>query len=44
MTLDGERIVELMDGESVTREISTGHHRRRLDNTWNWKLSSLTRP
>ena len=37
VTLDGERIVELMNGESVTREISPGHHRLRADNTWNRK-------
>jgi len=37
VTLDGEDIVELMDGQSVTREISPGHHRLRVDNTWNRK-------
>src|SRR5215468_6549543 len=37
VTLDGEHIVELMNGESVTREISPGHHRLRADNTWNRK-------
>lgn len=34
-SLDGEEIARLMDGESVTREISTGRHRLRVDNTWN---------
>ena len=35
--LDGEEIARLMDGESVTREISPGHHRLLVDNTWNRK-------
>jgi len=36
-TLDGDEIARLMDGESVTREISAGHHQLRVDNTWNRK-------
>jgi len=35
--LDGERIGDLMFGDSVTREITSGHHRLVVDNTWNWK-------
>lgn len=35
--LDGEEIARLMNGESVTKEISIGHHRLRVDNTWNRK-------
>jgi hypothetical protein len=35
--LDGEEIARLMDGESVTREISPGRHRLCVDNTWNRK-------
>ena len=35
--LDGERIAELMYGQSVTRTAAPGHHRLRVDNTWNWK-------
>jgi hypothetical protein len=35
--LDGGEIARLMDGESVIREISPGHHRLRVDNTWNRK-------
>jgi len=34
-SLDGEEIARLMEGEFVTREISAGHHRLRVDNTWN---------
>jgi hypothetical protein len=35
--LDGDRIGELMFGDSVEREIAPGHHRLVVDNTWNWK-------
>jgi hypothetical protein len=35
--LDGERVAELMYGQSVTREIVPGKHSLRVDNTWNWK-------
>ena len=31
--LDGERIATLLAGESVTREVPTGEHQLRLDNT-----------
>jgi hypothetical protein len=35
--LDGERVAELMYGQSVTRAVAPGRHRLRVDNTWNWK-------
>jgi hypothetical protein len=35
--LDGDEIARLMDGESATCAISSGHHRLRVDNTWNRK-------
>jgi len=35
--LDGDEIARLMDGESRTTEILPGHHRLRVDNTWNRK-------
>lgn len=33
--LDGERVSELMFGDSVTKEISAGPHTLLADNTWN---------
>ena len=35
--LDGDEFARLMDGESRTAEILPGHHRLRVDNTWNRK-------
>jgi hypothetical protein len=35
--LDGERVAELLYGQSVTRTVAPGPHRLRVDNTWNWK-------
>jgi hypothetical protein len=35
--LDGQRVAELLYGQSVTRAVAPGHHRLRVDNTWNWK-------
>lgn len=32
--LDGERFATLLYGETVTREIPSGSHRLRFDNTW----------
>jgi len=39
--LDGERVAELLYGQSVTRAVAPGHHRLRVDNTWNWKTLEL---
>ena len=35
--VDGERKGEILFGEELDTEISAGHHRMRVDNTWNWK-------
>ena len=37
MKLDGEPFATLLHGETVTRDISPGTHRLKLDNTWAWK-------
>jgi hypothetical protein len=39
--LDGERVGELMYGETVTLPVKAGHHRLTVDNTWNWKTVEL---
>jgi hypothetical protein len=39
--LDGERVGELMFGDSMTIPVTPGHHRLRIDNTWNWKTLDL---
>jgi hypothetical protein len=35
--LDGKRVGELLYGQTITRPVTPGHHRLRVDNTWNWK-------
>jgi hypothetical protein len=37
VSLDGERIAELLYGKSVTRTIAPGPHRLRIHNTLVWK-------
>jgi hypothetical protein len=39
--LDGERVGELMYGDSITIPVSPGRRRLRIDNTWNWKTLDL---
>lgn len=39
--LDGQRVAELLYGDSVTIPVAPGHHRLRVDNTWNWKTMDL---
>ena len=39
--VDGERVAELLYGESVTLAVKPGRHRLRVDNTWNWKTLDL---
>lgn len=39
--LDGQRMGELMYGESMTIPVTPGRHRLRIDNTWNWKTLDL---
>ena len=37
VSLDGERLAVLMNGQSVTKEVAPGEHRLRLYNTLVWK-------
>ena len=39
--LDGQNVAELMYGGSATFPVSTGHHRLRVDNTWNRKTLEI---
>jgi hypothetical protein len=39
--VDGERVAELMYGDSITLPVTSGHHRLRVDNTFNWKTIEL---
>jgi hypothetical protein len=39
--LDGKPVAELMYGHTVTLPVTTGRHRLRVDNTWNWKTLDL---
>jgi hypothetical protein len=39
--LDGQRVAELMYGGTVTIPVTPGHHKLRVDNTWNWKTLDL---
>ena len=39
--LDGQRVAELLYGDTVTIPVSPGPHKLRVDNTWNWKTLNL---
>jgi hypothetical protein len=39
--LDGQRITELMYGDSITFPVAAGRHQLRVDNTWNRKTLEL---
>ena len=39
--LDGNRAAELLYGDTVTIPVTPGHHRLRVDNTWNWKTLEI---
>jgi hypothetical protein len=39
--VDGQRIGELMFGESVTVPVRPGPHELKVDNTWNWKTVKM---
>jgi hypothetical protein len=39
--VDGERVGSLKYGDSITLPVSSGHHRLRVDNTFNWKTIDL---
>lgn len=42
VSLDGERIAELVYGQSVSKEIPVGSHTLLVDNTWNSETISFT--
>lgn len=35
--VDGENVGELYYGDTISVPVAAGHHRLRVDNTWNWK-------
>ncbi|MGB9467485.1 MAG: hypothetical protein WBR10_20420 [Candidatus Acidiferrum sp.] len=39
--LDGESVGELFYGDTISIPVTAGHHRLRVDNTWNWKTVEL---
>jgi hypothetical protein len=39
--LDGESVGELLYGDTISVPVTSGHHRLRVDNTWNWKTVEL---
>ena len=39
--LDGENVGELYYGDTISIRVTAGHHRLRVDNTWNWKTVEL---
>ena len=39
--LDGESVGELYYGDTISIPATAGHHRLRVDNTWNWKTVEL---
>ena len=39
--LDGENVGELFYGDTISIPVTPGHHRLRVDNTWNWKTIEL---
>ena len=39
--LDGQPAAELLYGDTVTIPVAPGHHRLRVDNTWNWKTLEI---
>jgi hypothetical protein len=41
ITLDGQRLGQLLFGESLTHELSPGPHRLRVSNTLVWKTASF---
>ena len=39
--VDGESVGELFYGDTISMPVTAGHHRLRVDNTWNWKTVEL---
>ncbi|HEX5228157.1 MAG TPA: hypothetical protein VFW44_10625 [Bryobacteraceae bacterium] len=42
VTLDGQRLGELMAGDEISRAVQPGRHHLKIDNTWNWKNIDFT--
>ena len=42
ITLDGEKLGDLMFGESISRDVAVGEHRLRVSNTLVWKTLTFT--
>jgi hypothetical protein len=39
--LDGVNVGEVFYGDTISISVTAGHHRLRVDNTWNWKTLEL---
>jgi hypothetical protein len=39
--VDGENVGELFYGDTISVLVTAGHHKLRVDNTWNWKTLDL---
>jgi hypothetical protein len=39
--VDGESVGELFYGDTISVPVRAGHHKLRVDNTWNWKTLDL---
>ena len=39
--LDGVNVGEVFYGDTISIPVTEGHHRLRVDNTWNWKTLEL---
>ena len=39
--VDGKTVGELFYGDTISVPVTVGHHRLRVDNTWNWKTLEL---
>jgi hypothetical protein len=35
--LDGQNVGELFYGDTISVPVTAGHHKLKVDNTWNWK-------
>jgi hypothetical protein len=39
--LDGQNVGELFYGDTISVPVTAGHHKLKVDNTWNWKTVEL---
>lgn len=39
--VDGQNVGELFYGDTISVPVTAGHHRLKVDNTWNWKTVEL---